>query len=86
MADRVGHRQHGQAEGERDAEQADADLGKCRRRSPRCRSPPKHQPERADRLGGVFLDIHGSPLPAACECGDGILTRRLTICQIGDGS
>ena len=28
MADGIGHGQHGQAEGERDTEQADADLGK----------------------------------------------------------
>ena len=37
MADGVGHRHHGQPEGERHAEQADADLRENRRRSPRCR-------------------------------------------------
>ena len=49
VADRVGHRQHGQAEGERDAEQADPDVRKCRREHGTA-TPSQHKPERSNKF------------------------------------
>ncbi len=53
VPDGVGHRQHGQAEGQRDAEEADAQLGK-RRRQHRAAAPAEDQPERPDELRPVL--------------------------------
>jgi hypothetical protein len=51
MANGVGHRHHGQPEGERDTEYPNAELQKdgSQQRAP---ATGEHQPERADRFGG----------------------------------
>jgi len=54
VADRVGHRQHGQAERERYAGEADADLRKGRRQHGTA-ATTEHEPERADEFGCEFL-------------------------------
>ena len=50
MADRVGHGQHGQAEGQRHADEADAELGKGRGQHGRA-AAAENQPGRADEFG-----------------------------------
>jgi len=57
MADGIGHGQHRQAERQRDAGEADAELGKAGGEDRRAASAER-QPERADRLGGIFLRVH----------------------------
>ena len=57
VADGIGHGQHGQAEGERDAEQADADLGKARG-DDGAAAAGEGEPEGADRFGRTFTQIH----------------------------
>ena len=46
VADGIGHGDHGEAEGQRDADQTDADLGK-RGRQHGAAATTEHQPERA---------------------------------------
>ena len=65
MADRIGHGQHGQAEGERDAEKADPEIGKPGGEHGSA-APAEHQPERSEELGGnspPHVYVHRS-LPA----------------------
>src|SRR5437868_3929229 len=50
MADRVGHRQHGQSKRERDTEKADAEIGKTCRQD-RGATAAQDQPQRAKELG-----------------------------------
>jgi hypothetical protein len=57
VADRVGHGHHGKAEGERNAEKADADLRKAGGNDGASTSSER-QPEGADRLGNVGSVIH----------------------------
>ena len=54
----VGHGQNAQAEGERDAQQPDADLGE-RGRDHGAAAAGEGQPEGADPLGEVLARIHG---------------------------
>jgi hypothetical protein len=51
VPERVGHREDRQAEGERDAEQSDADVLDARGEDGGA-APPEDEPERADELGG----------------------------------
>jgi hypothetical protein len=62
MTDRVSHGQHGQPEGERNAEKADAEIGKPGSEHRRA-AAAKHQPESAEKLGGdppPDADVHRS--------------------------
>src|SRR5882724_173569 len=52
MADRIGHRDHAQAEGERHADQADTDLWKARG-DDGAAATRKSQPKGSDCLSGV---------------------------------
>ena len=65
VADGVGHGQHGEAEGERDADEADAEVrGPPRqeaRREHGAAAAAEDEPERADELGDEFV-FHGGPL------------------------
>ena len=54
MADGIGHRHDAQPERQRHADQSDADLRK-RRGDHRAAAARESQPERPDRLGGIFL-------------------------------
>ena len=54
-ADRVGHGEHGEAEGERHAGEADAELGEARGEHGAA-AAAEHEPEGAERLGGEFVD------------------------------
>jgi hypothetical protein len=60
MADRVGHRDHAQAERERHADQADADLRKARG-DDGAAATGKSEPKGSDGLSGVFFAVHWSP-------------------------
>src|SRR4051812_45247248 len=60
MTDRIGHGHDAQSEGERYAEQADPHLRKPGGDDGASASR-KRQPERADRLGGIFLCVHVEP-------------------------
>jgi hypothetical protein len=61
VADGVGHGEHGQAEGERDAKQANADLREgCR--DDRAAAAREGEPESADGLGEALTKVHGDPL------------------------
>src|SRR4051794_14234477 len=61
VADAVGHGQNAQAEGERDAQQPDPDLGE-RGRDHGAAAAREGQPEGADPLGEVFAAIYMLPL------------------------
>ena len=52
----IGHCQHGEPEGERNTEQADADLGKGSGNDNGA-ATAQGQPERADQLGDIFRAI-----------------------------
>jgi hypothetical protein len=54
VADRVGHREHGEPERERHAEQADADVREGGRQH-RAAAAAEDEPERADELRGASL-------------------------------
>ena len=56
-ADRIGHRQHGQAEGERDADEADAEFRKGGGENGAA-AAAEHQPERTEKFGEKSLG-HG---------------------------
>jgi hypothetical protein len=60
VADRIGHGHDAQAECQRHTDQADTDLRKTGG-DDRAAASRKSEPERADRLGGIFLRIHILP-------------------------
>ena len=57
MTDRIGHRHDTESKGQRHPEKADADMRK-RRGDHRAAASRKGQPERPDRLSGIFLPVH----------------------------
>jgi len=57
VADRIGHGHHGEAESERNAEKADADLRKAGG-DDRTSTAPERQPKGTDRLGNIGSVIH----------------------------
>src|SRR5262245_61981122 len=58
VADRIGHGQEREAEGQRNTEKADADLWKARG-DDRASTTPERQPESTDRLANIGSVIHG---------------------------
>ena len=94
VADRVRHRQDGQAERERDAEQADADARETRPRAPRCRSlrapartcrgtpPPYFFIARPSWTGAHFPPRHMVPPYRACgESNFGSMSGERACCR-----
>jgi hypothetical protein len=62
VADRVSHRQNGQAECEGNSKQPNADLWKCRGEY-RAAAPTEDKPECTDKLGGRSTKLrHGDLL------------------------
>ena len=66
VADRVGHRHDGEAEGERDAQETDAELhraagdrGEEGRRVDGCTTATEDEPERSEELRAEALDHRG---------------------------
>src|SRR3954449_10410 len=65
VADRIGHRQHGQTEGEGYSEKADPKIRECRREHRRA-AASESQPERAKEFSGNaprHVRVHGYGLP-----------------------
>src|SRR5258705_9486084 len=74
MTDGIGNRHDAQAERQRHADEADANLGKAGR-DDRAAASRKSEPKRPNRLGGVFFCIHISP-PA---CFESLNTRKSPV-------
>jgi hypothetical protein len=84
VADRIGHRHDRQAEGERDAEQADADLGEPRG-DDGAAATREGEPEGADALGDASVDVvtvmevHGLLVCWKQPIGSGATSTKLSI-------
>src|SRR3546814_12762056 len=64
MTDRIDHGHHRQAKGQRNAEEADPQIGKARR-DHRAAAAAENQPEGADELGQSLLHINHRTLSYA---------------------